>query len=277
MKKVVLPKVVLFIVITIIFAFVCYRKYHYQTFSRENAHVLESSKIITLEGIKENGFTCTGAVYDPESNSFYVGDCGKMKPDEKIFKAKIHQLSTDFKNEIRVIDCYKSFKSMKDIQGVTIDDSKNIWFCSYGENLVRCVNQEGDEIGAFHVDNPSGIAFDYDQETVWVLTDRYLIKYSKDFKEINRYYFRVKGQDQLFYDAENKVIYITAGDDYHGENFVYTFDVMNEKFQLEYILKDSYAIEGIVIIDNDMYILNDGFYHGAKVPVNQVNIYRIHR
>ena len=40
-------------------------------------------------------------------------------------------------------------------------------------------------------------------------------------------------------------------------------------------MKDSYAVEGIFIDDHDMYILNDGYYHNAKVPVNCVNHYRI--
>ena len=40
-----------------------------------------------------------------------------------------------------------------------------------------------------------------------------------------------------------------------------------------YVLKDSYVIEGITIVDNILYVLNDGYYHDAKIPINQVNMY----
>lgn len=47
------------------------------------------------------------------------------------------------------------------------------------------------------------------------------------------------------------------------------------KYKIKYILKDSFAIEGISIIDNDILILNDGYYHNAKVAENQINYYSI--
>jgi len=40
-------------------------------------------------------------------------------------------------------------------------------------------------------------------------------------------------------------------------------------------LKDSFAVEGIYIENEIMYIVNDGYYHNAKIPVNQINKYDI--
>lgn len=264
------------LILLIIFAlFFVLKRPHYQSFSRENAQVLSADEIIALDQINQYGFTCTGAVFDPISNSFYVGDAGKIKPGDGKFEAVIRQISFNFDNQIRFFECYKQFESMRDIQGVTIDTAGCIWFCSYGENLVRGINQGGNPIGAYKVNQPSGIAYDSSDNTFWILTDKKLIHFTSEFNEIKEYSFNVAGQDQLFYDHDHNIIYITAGDDYHGESYVYTFDIASETFKMEYILEDSYAIEGITIINDCMFIFNDGFYHNAELPVNQVNIYHL--
>lgn len=269
--------VFLFLIIVLVFAVLVLfnKKPHYQSYSRDNAQELVASEIISLNGIKEDGFTCTGVVYDPKSCSFYVGDAGKTKPDDEIFRAVIRQVSVRFDEQIRIFECYTQFESMRDIQGVVIDNTRNIWLCSYGENLIRCIDQEENQICSHRVNKPSGIAYDSSNDTFWVLTDQYLIHFNRDFNEISKYSFRVAGQDQLFFDEKQNLIYITAGNDYHGDSFVYTFDIDNEAFELKYILKDSFAIEGISIIEDNMYIFNDGLYHDAEVPVNQVNIYHL--
>ena len=38
-----------------------------------------------------------------------------------------------------------------------------------------------------------------------------------------------------------------------------------------YVLKDSYAIEGITIVDDVLYVLNDGYYHDAETPINWIH------
>ena len=252
-----------------------HKEFGYQIYSQESAQVKIADRIITLDEIEEKGFTCTGAVFDPASKSFYVGDAGKKMPLDEKFRAGIRQLSLDLNEQIRFFECYKQFESMRDIQGVAIDSTSNIWFCSYGENLVRCMDQNGNPINCHRVKNPSGIAYSSSDDTFWVLTNRYLIHFSREFNEICKFSFKVAGQDQLFYDEEQKIIYITAGNNYHGESYVYSFDVTNELFKLEYILQDSFAIEGITIINGSMYVFNDGLYHDAEIPVNQVNIYSL--
>lgn len=50
-------------------------------------------------------------------------------------------------------------------------------------------------------------------------------------------------------------------------------DLETNEIKPVYELQDSYAIEGIAIVDDVLYVLNDGYYHDAKVAVNQVNMY----
>lgn len=248
-----------------------------QKMEYNSATKLIASEIIKLpsKDQENNGFTCTGLCYDPITNSFYVGNAGKMRLDDETFEATIEQLSFDFGEILSSLECYKTFPNMRDIQGVALDNERTLWLCSYGENLIRNIDLEGNSIGEFSVNNPSGIAYAQYTDSLWILTDRELINYTKSGEIIDSYRVRKTGQDQLFIDEDANMIYFTAGTDYQGENYVYTFDITTEKVTLKYVLKDSYAIEGIAIIGNKMYILNDGYYHQAKVDVNQVNIYEL--
>ena len=222
------------------------------------------------------GFTCTGLCYDLSTNNFYIGNAGKLCLEEDDFAASIEQVSHDFTGIVSSIECYKNFPDMKDIQGLTLDVDGNIFFCSYGGNLVRSVDVNGNEVGKFYIENPSGIAYEKRTDSLWVLTDKELVNCSKTGQKIyGTYKISEKGQDQLFIDENNNLIYFTCGTDYQSEGYVYTFDMVTRCVQMKYVLKDSYAIEGISIVGNKMYILNDGYYHKAKVTKNQVNIYDI--
>ena len=245
----------------------------------DNAKDLYADEIIKLDklGIGYDGFTCTGATYDSISNSFYVGDAGKIDSNEDKFHAVIRQVSANFDSQIDVYNCHSLSKNMRDIQGVTLDNNRNIYFCSYGEDLIRCINIEGEYVSSFQIKAPSGIAYSKADNCFWILSDKNLIKTSKAGKILKKYYLRIDGQDQLYYDSEKNELYITAGLDYYGDSFVYVFNIDTEEFELRYILHDSYAIEGISIVDDKMYIFNDGLYHEAKVPDNQVNIYYLNR
>ncbi len=274
-KKSLVMIILLVIAFGSIIAFLLNNKPHIIT---EKSVVLYADDIIPLSQAMGNhsGFTCTGAVYDAHSDSFYIADAGKIKPEDKAFKAVIRQISFDFHSQLKVIACYSQFSKMQDIQGVTLDRNNYIWFCSHGENMIRGISETGLQIGAFSVKNPSGIAYFDSEDSFWILTNRFLMLCSKEGQVIRKYYFSVKGQDQLFLDDERNIIYITAGHDYYGDSYVYTFDIENELFELKYILRDSYAIEGLTIVGNKMYVFNDGLYHDAKTPINQVNIYTLH-
>ena len=217
------------------------------------------------------GFTCTGLYYDEEEQLFYVGNAGKYQPEEKIFKATIEIIDSKFENIVETIDLYNKYPELKDIQGVTKDKDNKIWFCSPAENLVRLITKDGNEVSKISVENPTGIAFDKEKNSLWVLTNKFLINFSIDGKIIKKFNIKEKGQDQLYIDKEK--ILFTAGVDYNGDSYVYEVDKETGEYNMKYILKDSFAIEGISIKDGNMLILNDGYYHNAKTTKNQMNYY----
>jgi len=87
--------------------------------------------------------------------------------------------------------------------------------------------------------------------------------------------FSYEGQDQLYLDEKNDIIYFTVGNNHQKSNDVYTSDLSTGQIKKKCILKDSYAVEGIFINDHDMYVISDGYYHNAKVPVNSISHYQI--
>lgn len=81
----------------------------------------------------------------------------------------------------------------------------------------------------------------------------------------------IKDQDQLLIiDGE---LLFTAGADYLGDkNYLYRIN-KDGKCRLLGPLKNSYAVEGMVFIDDSLYVFNDGYYHDAKIKKNYVAVY----
>lgn len=250
------------------------------TFVNQPIKSMYSSKTLPLNlqdyAIGEDkGPTCTGLYYDKEHNTFLVADIGKSSPDDLEFAAKILFYDSDFSVIKNCIPCFELFPSVLDIQGLTMADDGNIWFCSCGENLIREIDHNGENVTSIPIHKPSGIAYDRENRQLYVVTtDSFIIMSTTgDIKQ--EFPLNIAGQDQLFYDNAHGVLYLTAGLNYkEGPSYVYTLDSWGE-YTLAYILYDSYAIEGISIVGDAMYILNDGLYHNAKDQRNCVNVYSL--
>ena len=196
-------------------------------------------------------------------------------PEQEKFSASIIIYDKDFQFLSGINGLADLYPNLRDIQGVSLDADGNIWFCSPGENLVRLISLDGNEINSFSMNNPSGIAFSHSDNTLWVLTNKKLLNCTTDGKILKEIKFKEKGQDQLFIDENNQKIYITVGNNYQNGSYIFVYDIREDKYKPVYFLSDSYAIEGITITSETMFILNDGYYHSAKVPTNQVNIYNL--
>ncbi len=268
MKKYILSIVIALILFT---ATGCYDK-------ADNIPKLISETVLPDVDMGETGkgFTCTGLSYDETEDIFYVGNVGQGLPSEEGFKQTIVKLSKDGKTNLGEIKLFEAFPEMKNIQGLTIDKSDDtIWFCSFDENKIRHISKTGEDISSIEVLKPTGIAYDTRTDTLWVLTYSELKNIDKDGNIIDSIDVEIEGQDQIFLDEDKNEIFFTAGINYKGDNYVYKVDLSAKKISLVFILKDSFAVEGIYIDGNIMYILNDGYYHSAEVNVNQMNKYDI--
>ncbi len=230
-------------------------------------------------GTVGNGFTCTGLDYDAKEDCWWAGNAGKMLPTDAVWRPTIVKLSSDFTTVLDEINLYEIYptmntKSVGSIQGLCVDTSDDtIWFASTQESKVRHVSKSGDDLGGFKCANANGIAYDPRTDTLWVLTRTKLINYKKNGSVLKEISVSKADQDMLFLETENNSTLFTAGAAYNGINYVYRINLSSGVVEKVFDLIDSYCVEGIYVLDETMYIMNDGFYHNGKVPVNQVNAY----
>lgn len=235
------------------------------------------------------GFTCTGLAYNDLENTWYIGDAGTFKVAplgirivNKMIgnsngintKGKIRVVNENFDRIIRTIEFDSFDNNIKDVQGVAFDkSSESIWFCSPNENKVWNVDKNGQFITSFSITRPSGLNIDYRDNSIWVLTSEKLSHLDRNCNTIKDYNIKIPGQDQIYLDIPNNTILITAGDNYYKRQYLYVFSIAQNRILKKFQLEDSYAVEGIYVKDNVIYILNDGYYHNAKIPQNLVNVY----
>lgn len=241
---------------------------------------LNASSQIPLPDIYNNGhgWTCTGLAYDSGSNTFLVGDIGKALPSSQGFASQIVRVSYDFLTVVETIPLHTTFTNMQDVQGITLDSDGTIWFCSTSENLIRHIDTSGNSLGSFSVTQPTGICYSPNDDSLWVLTyanSNNIKRMSKTGTTLEQYTFGYADTlDQCFLDAGRGYLYITAGADYSNRNNIYLFNTSTHQQSITCTV-DSYSVEGIWIGENEMVIVNDGYYHSAYVPVNQANIYTL--
>ena len=225
-----------------------------------------------------HGWTCTGLAYDSINDVFLVGDIGKTLPSSPGYASVIRVVNKSFTSVVYTINLYTVFTSMQDVQGITLDSNGNIWFCSNGENLVRQIDPDGNSMSSFSVSNPTGIAYDPEDDTLWVLTysaANNIQKRTKTGTVKEQYTFNYEDTlDQCFYDPERKYLYITAGENYSSRNNVYLFNTVSHSQSITCTV-DSYSVEGLSIVGTELFILNDGYYHSALDNRNVVNIYNV--
>lgn len=244
-----------------------------------NKTIIDSVQIIELPDIYDEyeGFTCTGLTYDVETDSFWIGNYGKLFPNEKSATPSLINVSSDFKKILRII----SIKNDRaDIQGVSYDNETNTLWYSDGIDVVNC-DLDGDviqkiDLGKYKKYKPNGVVYDSEKSTLWVLCFyKYLLKYNQDGKLINVYDSDYIAQDHLAIDKNGK-LYFSVGNDYHGNNnYIVSYSMDTMKIDNKIQLQNSYSIEGICFVGERLYVTNDGLYHNAKINKNLVIEYNL--
>lgn len=235
---------------------------------------LTASEVVPLPDIYNtgHGFTCTGLAYDSVNDIFLVGDIGKMLPNSGTIASQIVKLSADFETVVGTINLNSSY----DVQGITLDADGSIWYCMPSANKIWHISSTGESLGSISVTSPTGIAYSPADDTFWVLNyNNKILHINKSGTTLASYDFAyTEALDQCFLDSGRGLLYITAGTNYSSRNNVYCFNTDTHEQSIACTV-DSYSIEGIWIGQNEMVILNDGYYHSAYVPVNQANIYSL--
>lgn len=276
--------VILVIVCIIVFALILvmhnrYMKNSIDLSQLSNTEITElhSIKYIELPSKTEKGhvFTATGISYDPKINQFLIGNYGKANRKNSDSNPSIINMDFEFSQITK--ELYFDNQE-KVIQGIAYDEfNDSIWYTD-GNMVINSTKDRDGIISSFDIGKYSkyqanGICIDARDNSLWVLCMyHYLLNFKKDGSLINAYECDYIGQDHICIDEEGN-IYISAGIDYDGsDNFVVCFseDIKPKKI---YRVNGSYAIEGILVMDSKLYVVNDGIYHDAKIKNNYIQEY----
>lgn len=236
---------------------------------------LSTVKKIYFDEMGLENFTCTGLTYDYNEDVFWVADYGAL-PGEDIISPRLVKFNSELTEYLAIFDIGQSIGVSPNVQGIAYDGINNTLRIATGESIVE-VDKEGNlvssiDLNEFKSNASNGICFDADGN-LWCLcyTD-YLLKYSHDGELLDKYLMNFENQDHLFY--YNEKLLVSIGADYNGENnyiIAFTSDEIEDYFL--YRIYDSYAVEGICIKDSLLYVVNDGYFHDAKIKRSYISVY----
>ena len=279
--------IILIILASIILIYIRHSK---DLYSEKECYIIDALSINYLDLIpcttiklpnsrfNEHGFTCTGMDYDPVDDCFWVGNYGRVNSESSDLKPSVVKLSRDmqileeFDYNIIELD-----ESNKNVQGVAYDTKTDSIWVSGGNRLVN-ISKDGNRIGDITINGfecmLNGLAYDRQTDTFWILCYKeYLLNIDRNGNVLRKIICDVKDQDHLAFSA-NGELYFNSGADYKGyNNYLYRIDTKTESITACYVLKESYAIEGMCFIDKMLYVMNDGYYHDSLIKENLVNVY----
>ncbi len=252
-----------------------------------NGIAMSAKQTIPLPNLKREatnlGFTCTGLTYSNVNNSFYICNFGQMLPSSENNSPSIVQLSTDYTTVLSEITLDTFLPKTASLQGITYDNSNDsLWFADYADNAIYNITTNGELLSKIEYSHANGIAYDSKSDTLWVINNssdkgNVIIQNIKKSGEevVTISISGIYHSDQLFLDEKNNILYFSAGANYVGENYVYEISLTEYSCSQKFTLTDSYAIEGIYIINNDLIVCNDGYYHSSYSNTNEIKVYQI--
>lgn len=228
---------------------------------------------VYLEDIGLGNFTSTGFAFDSKDNSYWIADHGTNRLDNLI----LYELDIELTHVINQIEIGDLTVGSANLQGICYDSSNDSLWLALGDSICE-VNKDGSIIQAITIPmfrnyRSNGICMDDDGETLWVLCySQFLLHIDKTGKVIDKVRCNYQDQDMIF--MRNGIIYITVGADYQGENnYILSYNPTAKSYSIPYRVCESYAVEGLYITDDAIYIVNDGEFHNAKIPRTYISVY----
>lgn len=236
---------------------------------------ISPSQIVRFEDIGLENFTCTGLTYDEKSDTFWIADYGVLSSNERTIP-RIVQINKDMTSVISELSLNDILGGDINLQGISYDKKDDSLWLATGDEIYN-IEKDGTtkkniSLGRYSKYKSNGIAVDND--FIWVLCySEFLLKMDREGNIIKKIKFNYQNQDHICL-LDNGNLYATVGADYDGENnFVFEINTQSGYNKCAYTVQKSFAIEGIIVIDDKMYILNDGKYHKAKMQDSYIAVY----
>lgn len=277
-KKIVLLFLCTICIVCLISAFQLHNKPILIEKAFSNLEIKDIAPIETIyfEDLGLDNITCTGLTFDTNDESFWIADYGKSY-NNSVNKPRLIEVDRELKHVIKIIKLDKINSNNFNLQGITYDSYSDnlalatgeyIYIIDKNSNIIKKIN-----LGKYKRYLANGISYDTTNDTIWTLMySKYLLHYDKNGKLLNKIKFNYKNQDHIY--VKDNTLYASIGADYTGNNnFVLKYDLLQKKATDVYRVENSYAIEGIYLLNNKLYVVNDGYFHSAKIKKSYINIY----
>lgn len=231
------------------------------------------------------GFTITGLSYDSGTDTFYAGNIGKATPISSQETPQIVNLSKDGSTIIGQI----AVGATHDLQGLSYDTfNDNHVYAVPSNNQIYKINKDGTnnaailtdaQLTAIGITAVQALAFDTVRGQYWIGQGNEVKRVTAGGTEARTYTLDAHADiDHFYHDPVNDHLWITYGIS-GGWGFVVVIDcdtsipTGDAVFVKNFQLPNSYAVEGISVVDDVMYVGNDGYYHNADIidSENQIN------
>lgn len=245
----------------------------------KNTAILKKTETILFEEFGERNFTCTGLTFDTDKDTFWIADYGAMNSEDNP-EPRLIEVNKEWTHVVSTISLNNIVDSNANVQGVCYDSSnESLWFAT-GDKIIN-ISKEGHEIGSIKLGpyakyKANGVTYNPTDNSLWVLCyEKYLLNYSKDGHLLSRIKMNLQDQDQIYMLNEHELI-VTVGADYNGtNNFIVKVNISSGEISVWYQVVGSYAVEGVCVVDDNLYIANDGLYHNAKIKKSYISIYNL--
>lgn len=234
-------------------------------------------QIVYLDEVGLSNFTATGFTYDSTTDTFWIADHGTNSND----KVQLIQISSDFSTVVSIVQVGDYINDgVNSLQGIAYNRQSDSILCAMGEKIIE-VNKRGGVISSYTHDlirknRANGICIDEQDNSIWILCfDNVLLHFDASFILIDSFDINYWDQDMIVSNGE--FLYFTVGADYQGDNnFIVSFNKKTHEIKTEYRVLQSYAIEGVVVLDGKILVMNDGLFHKAAIPKTYISVYEGH-
>lgn len=219
------------------------------------------------------GFTIVGLAYDQVDDAFWAGNIARATPGAGQGTPQLVQLSLDGTTVLNEINVAHT------MQGVAYDGLEDrLYYAAPVTGKVYKIEKDGSGEGVLFDGLSALNALSYDalRDALWVSEGTDLKRYSKAgaLQQTIALGFTA---DHIMHDRDKDWLWVTYGSS-GAAGFLRAVRVSDGSTVKIYTLHDAYAIEGVVVKDNTLYIANDGYHHFADIAdpayqKNQLQIY----
>jgi hypothetical protein len=219
------------------------------------------------------GWTGTGLFYDAIENVWWVSNDGRKSIGSPQFPSII-KMNFEATTILEQIDIKAIYPDNTTVQGLVIDpQNDSVWFAAQEQNKLRNITKTGVSLGELSFTAPNGLSYDPLNNTLIVLSGTTVSVVNKTNGSVLRTYsVAVTTPDHLYFDPLTRRLYVSYEDGGAGSVAICNHDtgaIIGKIGPFE----EAVAIEGISIIDNNIYIMNDAYFHTGPVPLNQILYY----